>query len=89
MAQLTASRFLPSLPGYVYATKDDVLFVNLFIAGTGRVPLAGLSVVLTQETLYPWEGGVKLTVAPETPGSFELAVRIEGEAQPAARFAVF
>jgi DUF1680 family protein len=75
------TRFLPSLPGYVYATKDDVLFVNLFAAGTGRVEIAGRPVVLTQETRYPWDGAVKLIVAPEGPGAFELAVRIPGWAR--------
>ncbi len=75
------TRFLPSLPGYVYATKDDVVFVNLFIAGTGRVALAGRPVVLTQETRYPWDGAVKLTVAPDAAGPFELAVRIPGWAR--------
>jgi DUF1680 family protein len=75
------TRFLPSLPGYVYATKDDVVFVNLFIAGTGRVPLAGRPVVLTQATRYPWDGGITLTVAPAESGSFELALRIPGWAR--------
>ena len=31
-------RFLPSLPGYVYARTDDDIFVNLFIAGTATDP---------------------------------------------------
>jgi DUF1680 family protein len=72
------TRFLPSLPGYVYATKDDVLFVNLFIAGEGRVDLGGRPVTLIQETRYPWEGMVRLTVSPSLPGEFEIAVRIPG-----------
>ena len=75
------TRFLPSLPGYVYATKDDVVFVNLFIAGTGQIPLPGRPIVLTQETRYPWDGAVTLTVAPEAPGPFELALRIPGWAR--------
>jgi len=75
------TRFLPSLPGYVYATKDDTVFVNLFIAGTGKVALAGRPLVLTQETRYPWDGAVKLTITPDKPGPFELAVRIPGWAR--------
>ena len=75
------TRFLPSLPGYVYATKDDVVFVNLYIAGTGTIPLPGRPVVLTQETRYPWDGAVTLTVALEAPGPFELALRIPGWAR--------
>jgi DUF1680 family protein len=75
------TRFLPSLPGYVYATKDDVVFVNLFIAGTGRIPLEGRGVVLTQETRYPWDGAVRLFVEPASAGTFELAVRVPGWAR--------
>ncbi len=75
------TRFLPSLPGYVYATRDDVVYVNLFIAGSGRVALPGRALVLTQETRYPWDGSVLLTVAPDKPGPFELAVRIPGWAR--------
>lgn len=75
------TRFLPSLPGYVYATKDDVLFVSLYVAGEGTVDLGGRPVVLTQETLYPWDGAVRLTVAPSEPAAFELAVRVPGWAR--------
>jgi len=76
------TRFLPSLPGYVYATKDDMVFVNLFIGSAARVDVNGRKVVLTQETRYPWEGAVKITVSPEGGGfEFEIAVRIPGWAR--------
>jgi hypothetical protein len=75
------TRFLPSLPGYVYATKDDVVFVNLFIAGSGSFDLGGRTVAITQETRYPWDGVVKLTLAGEGPRPFELAVRVPGWAR--------
>jgi len=75
------TRFLPSLPGYVYAMRDDVIFVNLFIAGTGKIPVPGRPVILTQETRYPWDGAVKLTLSLEAPGPFELALRVPGWAR--------
>jgi DUF1680 family protein len=75
------TRFLPSLPGYVYAAKDDVVFVNLYVAGTGKIPLPGRPIILTQETRYPWDGAVRLTLSPEAPGPFELALRIPGWAR--------
>ena len=75
------TRFLPSLPGYVYATKDDVVFVNLYVAGTGKFPLPGRPVIVTQETRYPWFGTVRLTLTLEIPGPFELALRIPGWAR--------
>ncbi len=72
------TRFLPSLPGYVYATKEDAIFVNLYIAGEGKIDLGGRPVNLIQATRYPWDGTVKLTVSPAQPSKFELAMRIPG-----------
>jgi len=42
------------VPGYVYATKDDVLYVNLFIGNTATAEVMGQAVNLKQETRYPW-----------------------------------
>jgi len=74
-------RFLPQVPGLVYATSDDDIFVNLFVAGTGNVELGGQTVTLTQETAYPWDGTVKITTTMETPAAFTLRIRIPGWAQ--------
>ncbi|OGD17864.1 MAG: six-hairpin glycosidase [Candidatus Aminicenantes bacterium RBG_16_63_14] len=87
------TRFLPSLPGYVYATRDETVFVNLYIAGQGKFDLDGRALTITQATLYPWEGTVKLTVSPARPGPFELALRIPGwaasEAMPTDLYRFF
>jgi len=75
------ARFLPSVPGYVYATKGDILYVNLFAAGTARVAVAGRKVVVTQETRYPWDGKVAIEVEPEKTSEFALYVRLPGWAR--------
>ncbi len=75
------SRFMPSVPGYVYAQRDDTLYVNLFIDSEVKVDLKGHQVNIKQETEYPWEGNVKITVDPESPGEFAVFVRIPGWAQ--------
>jgi DUF1680 family protein len=75
------TRFLPSLPGYVYAAAGDVIYVNLFIAGTGSLEAAGREVTLTQSTRYPWDGAVRIAVHPDRTGPFELAVRVPGWAR--------
>lgn len=71
-------RLVPSIPGYVYAQRDGAIYVNLYVAGTGEVPLAKSKVRLTQETRYPWDGAVKFTLQPEQPGTFDLNLRIPG-----------
>ena len=73
------ARFTPQVGGYVYARTNDQLFVNLFAAGEATVTMAGDKVVkITQETNYPWDGQVKLSLTPEKPSDFDLCVRIPG-----------
>ncbi|MHC4346093.1 MAG: glycoside hydrolase family 127 protein, partial [Planctomycetota bacterium] len=69
-------RFIPSVPGYVYATKGETLYVNLFISGSGTVNLPNNKTVLKQQTRYPWEGDIRITVEPEKPKEFAICVRV-------------
>jgi hypothetical protein len=76
------TRFLPSLPGYFYAEQGDALYVNLFASGNAEVKLdQGPSVKITQATRYPWDGDIKITVAPDQSSAFTIKVRIPGWAQ--------
>ncbi|MGZ5514822.1 MAG: glycoside hydrolase family 127 protein [Candidatus Aminicenantales bacterium] len=75
------SRFLPSVPGYVYAVKGDILYVDMFVAGEAKVDLAGRAVGIRQETRYPWDGKIRLMIDPGGKGPFALHVRIPGWAQ--------
>lgn len=78
------TRFMASVPGYVYARKDQDIYVNLYAAGAADVALgSGARVRLTQATTYPWEGNVKLTVTPERPATFTLRLRVPGWATDA------
>jgi uncharacterized protein len=86
------TRFMASLPGYVYAQQRDKILVNLFIAGEADIALApGRNVKLTQRTDYPWDGRVKLTVNPGRNSKFTVAMRIPGwcadEPTPAGLYA--
>jgi hypothetical protein len=75
------TRFLPSIPGYIYAVRDDVIYVNLFIGGQAKISVKGQTVTLTQETRYPWDGKIKLTVALKDPAHFTIMLRIPGWAR--------
>ena len=77
------TRFMASVPGYMYAQKDQDLFVNLYAAGTAEVTLKdGLKIKITQETLYPWDGKVRLTVnALRDNARFALNLRVPGWAR--------
>ena len=72
-------RFLPSVPGYIYAQSNDKLYVNLFITSSSNIVLSGNNeVTLTQETQYPWDGSVKISVSPGKAGKFAICLRIPG-----------
>ncbi len=75
------ARFMPSIPGYVYASTDDTLYVNLFVAGRGTVEVGKNHVQVTQETGYPWEGKIRIVLEPEKTAAFSVRVRIPGWAR--------
>lgn len=78
------SRFIPSLPGYVYAQTDNDVFVNLYLSNSADIVLADNKIEIIQSTLYPYDGSVEITVNPEKEGKFTLRLRIPGWAENSA-----
>jgi DUF1680 family protein len=72
------ARFLPSLPGYVYAFQKDALYVNLFVSGHGGFDLGKNPLEVIQDTNYPWDGSVKIYINPEKEKEFTVYIRIPG-----------
>jgi DUF1680 family protein len=75
------ARLMAQLPGFIYAHRDDQLFVNLFVGSSARVALPFGRVTIAQETQYPWDGKVTITVTPDKAREFELLVRVPGWAR--------
>lgn len=71
-------RFIPSVPGYVYAQREDALYVNLYATGTAKLTLAGQPVAVSQRTEYPWGETVEISLALGRPAEFEVNLRIPG-----------
>ncbi len=71
-------RFFPSLPGYVYASAEDRIYANLFVASRAHVECETGSVEIIQETDYPWSGAVRFTLNPGTARRLRFLVRIPG-----------
>ena len=71
-------RFIPSLPGYVYAVKDKNVYVNLFLSNSSTLKVGGKKVQLSQSTNYPWDGDITITIDKSTAGEFALKIRIPG-----------
>ena len=81
------ARLLASLPGYVYSVSDDTIWCHLYAANTSRLTLPnGRSVGVRQDTDYPWDGDVTLTV--DGAGEFGLRLRIPGWCDAGARLTV-
>jgi len=74
-------RLFGSLSGYQYAVGAQDVFVNLYIAGTAECRVNGAAVNLTQTTDYPWDGAVRITIAPEQSAEFALRLRVPGWAR--------
>ncbi len=71
-------RFIPSLPGYVYAVKGRNVYVNLFLANKSELSVGGKQVSLEQATEYPWNGDITVKVDKNSAGQFVLKIRIPG-----------
>jgi DUF1680 family protein len=75
------TRFISSVSGYIYASRGDSLFVNLFIGNSGKMKVGEQQVAVSQMTDYPWDGQVKIAVSPALPARMTLCVRIPGWAR--------
>ncbi|MGM9713918.1 MAG: glycoside hydrolase family 127 protein [Prevotella sp.] len=74
-------RFIPSLPGYMYATDNNSVYVNLFSENEARVKVNGKDVTIQQTTRYPWDGDIAIKVTQNKAGRFAMKIRIPGWAR--------
>ncbi|MFE3847076.1 glycoside hydrolase family 127 protein [Flavobacterium sp. LB3P45] len=74
-------RFIPSIPGLIYSTTKDVLYVNLYASNTAKIALENTKLEISQKTNYPWDGKVTLAVSPKKEAKFTIKLRIPGWAR--------
>ena len=70
------SRTLARVPNHVYAQTGRDIFVHLYAAGTAQINLDKGRVSLRQETNYPWDGDIEITVSPDKPADFAVRLRV-------------
>jgi len=75
------ARLMPSVAGYIYASNENDLYVNLFVQSSAKVDLKSTTTEIEQQTDYPWEGNVKIALNPEKETELTLKLRIPGWAQ--------
>ena len=77
------ARLVASIGQYIYSQASDAAYVHLYVTSEGELELDGAKVKLIQETDYPWQEIVDLTVQPDKVSEFTLALRIPGWCQGA------
>ncbi|WP_089350200.1 glycoside hydrolase family 127 protein [Flavobacterium sp. ov086] len=74
-------RFIPSIPGLIYSKSKDVLYVNLYASNNASFALAKTDLQISQQTGYPWNGKVAISVNPKKEGQFTIKLRVPGWAR--------
>jgi len=73
------ARFIPTIPGYIYARQNDTFYVNLFITSTVTFEMYDDNrITLHQVSNYPWDGQIRFTIDANTPMAFTVKLRIPG-----------
>ena len=71
------ARLIPQVSGMIYSHTDDDIFCSLYAGSSVEVPLKAGAVKLQQQTEYPFEGEVNISVEPAVDGEeFTLWLRI-------------
>ncbi|NLM53734.1 MAG: glycoside hydrolase family 127 protein [Firmicutes bacterium] len=72
------ARLLASINSYIYSANQTEVFVHLFADSTATIQLGGEQVVLVQQTDYPWDEHVQISIHTPKPALFTLSIRIPG-----------
>lgn len=70
------ARFMPSVGNYIYAISDDSVFVNLYVQSEARIDFRDRDVKLRQQTSYPWDGRIRLSIEADAGAPFSVKLRI-------------
>ncbi len=76
------ARLIASIAGYSYAVKGNDIYVNMFGNNDAEISIDGEIIKLKQQSNYPWDGAIKITVTPAKENQeFVLKIRIPGWSQ--------
>ncbi len=67
------ARTVTALPGYLYTTSSEGIWVHLYASNVAEIEVNGSLVRVTERTNYPWEGLVEFIVSGNS--SFSLFLR--------------
>ncbi len=70
------TRFMASVPGYVYAMQGNHVYVNLWISNTASLKNDDMDITISQQSGLPWHAGLSLTVNCRKKQNVALHLRI-------------
>lgn len=72
------ARFVPAIPGYVYAQTNEAIYVNLYVSNDASILMGDDRIKISQKAGFPWNGEVEIQVNPSKTMKFDLMLRIPG-----------
>lgn len=72
------ARLLASFGSYIYSTGRNEIYVHMYANNRADIEMSGQKVQVSQDTDYPWNGTVRMTISPRKPADFTVALRIPG-----------
>ncbi|MDW7695997.1 glycoside hydrolase family 127 protein [Flammeovirgaceae bacterium SG7u.111] len=75
------ARFLPYMPGLIYAQNENDIYVNLFVSSDATFKLGKNELSLSQKAELPWEGTAELEITAKKAMKSTLKIRIPGWAK--------
>ncbi|MEM2929693.1 MAG: glycoside hydrolase family 127 protein [Thermoproteota archaeon] len=72
------ARLLASLPGYFYSLSEDGIWINMYDQSVAHLRFKENIVKIVQNTSYPWDGKVEITLGLESEAGFSVNIRIPG-----------
>ncbi len=72
------ARLITSLGQYIYTVRENALFAHLYIGGEAKIELNGQPIRITQQTNYPWDETVTLSLKMEQQTEATIGLRIPG-----------
>lgn len=71
-------RFLAEMGQYFYSVKTRDVYVHQYATGTANLCVEDAPLCIEQETAYPWDGEIGLTIHAAAPVDCDLHIRIPG-----------
>ena len=71
-------RFIPSIGNYIYMHNEDEIFINLYVGSKADFNIGSKKIKISQETNYPWDGTIFLSIEPELVTNLTVNLRIPG-----------